>query len=65
MTDKTRQATSASHRAVITRANGDVVDLGVISYWHKNPLRRAAWRMFGQPRANRRIARFNASQPKE
>lgn len=29
--------------AVVTRADGSVEDLGVIAYWHKNPLRRALW----------------------
>lgn len=31
--------------AVITRADGTVEDLGMISYWHKNPLRRLAYRI--------------------
>ena len=34
-----------SIRAVITRADGTVEDLGMISYWHKNPLRRLAYRI--------------------
>lgn len=38
-------ATSARISAVITRANGQVEDLGVISYWHRNPLKRAAFFM--------------------
>ncbi|MDR3473320.1 MAG: hypothetical protein P4M09_16800 [Devosia sp.] len=29
--------------AVITRADGRIEDLGTISYWHRNPLRRWAW----------------------
>lgn len=29
----------------IIRANGAVEDLGVIAYWHRNPLRRLAWRL--------------------
>lgn len=29
--------------AVITRADGTVEDLGVVSYWHRNPLRRYWW----------------------
>lgn len=37
---KTRQATI---EAVVTRADGTVENLGVISYWHRNPLRRMAW----------------------
>jgi hypothetical protein len=30
--------------AVITRADGTVEELGVIDYWHKNPLKRFIWR---------------------
>jgi hypothetical protein len=29
--------------AVITRADGTVEHLGVVSYWHKNPLKRIFW----------------------
>jgi len=32
-------------RAVVTRADGTVEDLGIIAYWHKNPLKRLAWRL--------------------
>ncbi|MHB9861965.1 hypothetical protein [Streptomyces sp. YIM S03343] len=54
----------ASHRAVrtefvITRADGSVIDLGVGVYWHRNPLRRLWWRLWGQPRFNRRAAAAN------
>jgi len=31
--------------AVITRADGSTENLGAISYWHQNPLRRLAWRL--------------------
>ena len=31
--------------ATIIRADGTVEDLGVVNYWHKNPLRRLAWRI--------------------
>lgn len=31
--------------AVVIRANGNVEDLGVVGYWHKNPLRRALWKI--------------------
>ena len=31
--------------AVITRADGTVVNLGTIQYWHKNPLKRILWRI--------------------
>jgi hypothetical protein len=29
--------------ATIIRANGTVEHLGVVSYWHKNPLKRIFW----------------------
>ena len=31
--------------ATITRADGTVEELGVIDYWHKNPLKRILWRI--------------------
>lgn len=31
--------------ATITRANGTVEQLGVIDYWHKNPIKRLFWRI--------------------
>lgn len=31
---------SAEVSAVVTRADGTVQDLGIVSYWHKNPFRR-------------------------
>ena len=31
--------------ATITRADGTVEHLGVIDYWHKNPLKRIIWRI--------------------
>ena len=37
------QAREASISAIVTRADGTVEDLGVVSYWHRNPLRRWAW----------------------
>lgn len=33
----------ASIAAVVIRADGTREDLGVIAYYHKNPLRRWAW----------------------
>lgn len=33
----------ATISAVITRADGTIEDLGVVSYWHRNPLRRLVW----------------------
>lgn len=32
-------------RAVVHRANGDVEDHGIVSYWHKNPLMRWTWKI--------------------
>ena len=31
--------------AVVIRADGTREDLGTVSYWHKNPLRRLVWRV--------------------
>ena len=31
--------------AVVYRANGVVEDLGIIAYYHKNPMRRWLWRV--------------------
>jgi len=39
-------ASSAELRAVVIRADGTVEDLGMIAYWHKNPLKRLAWRVY-------------------
>ena len=36
---------ATSQRIIITRADGTVEDYGVIGYWHRNPLRRLAWRV--------------------
>jgi hypothetical protein len=35
----------ATIEVTILRANGDRENLGVVSYWHKNPLRRLWWRI--------------------
>ena len=37
-----RQTAVEAH---IVRADGTVESLGVIAYWHANPLRRLAWRL--------------------
>jgi hypothetical protein len=42
---KTQGIASAQVIGTITRADGTVEHLGVISYWHKNPLRRLWWRI--------------------
>lgn len=34
--------------AVVIRADGTREDLGVISYYHKNPLKRLYWRLTGR-----------------
>lgn len=33
----------ATIEIVVLRANGDREELGIVSYWHKNPLRRWAF----------------------
>lgn len=35
----------ASIEAVVIRADGRREDLGVVSYWHRNPLKRIAWNL--------------------
>jgi hypothetical protein len=41
-----RAVQQASISAVVLRADGSVKkDLGVVGYWHKNPLRRLAWKI--------------------
>jgi hypothetical protein len=40
------KAREATLEAVITRADGTVERLGVVSYWHRNPLKRWAWRLY-------------------
>ena len=35
----------ATIEATITRADGTVETLGCVSYYHKNPLKRWAWRI--------------------
>ncbi|MEU1800889.1 hypothetical protein [Streptomyces sp. NPDC019937] len=47
------------HHLVITRADGTTLDLGRVDYWHRNPLRRAWWRLWGLPRSRRRIRAAN------
>lgn len=38
-------AREATIEMVVTRADGTVENLGVVSYWHKNPIKRLAWRV--------------------
>jgi hypothetical protein len=39
------RAKEASIEAVVIRVNGDIENLGTICYYHRNPLRRLAWRL--------------------
>jgi hypothetical protein len=39
------KAREATINIVVTRADGSIEDRGVVAYWHKNPLRRLAWRV--------------------
>lgn len=36
---------SVTVEAVVIRADGRVERLGAVAFWHRNPLRRAAWRL--------------------
>lgn len=38
-------ASSATLSIVVTRADGTVEDLGIVSRWHKNPLKQLAWNL--------------------
>lgn len=40
-----RVAKEVTISAVVIRADGRREELGIVSYWHKNPLRRMAWKM--------------------
>jgi hypothetical protein len=39
------RAREASIELVIIRADGSRENVGVVSYWHRNPFKRFAWRV--------------------
>lgn len=39
------QPTSISVEARVIRRDGSVEELGTLAYWHRNPIRRALWRL--------------------
>ena len=39
------QPTSVSVEARVIRRDGTVEELGTLAYWHRNPIRRALWRL--------------------
>jgi predicted transcriptional regulator len=39
------QAKEIELTAIITRADGTVEHLGVIDYWHENPIKRFIWKL--------------------
>lgn len=44
MSDQTgKSVVEASISAVVIRADGTREDLGTVSYYHRNPFKRAAW----------------------
>lgn len=45
--------------AVVTRADGTVIDVGVVAAAYRNPFKQLWWRLVGLPAANRRIRRAN------
>jgi hypothetical protein len=38
-------AAEVSVCARVIRADGTIEDLGAVAYWHRNPIKRAAWRI--------------------
>lgn len=40
-----QKAKESSISIQVIRKNGDVEDHGVVSYWHRNPMKRWAWRL--------------------
>lgn len=59
MDQETKALASIETSYVITRADGTVEDLGVTGYWHRNPIKRWAWKLRHQRAADRRIAAAN------
>lgn len=59
MKANTKVPHSAELRAVITRADGTVEDLGVISATYDNPVKQIWWELVGKHLAERRIAIAN------
>lgn len=59
MQTDSKTASSATISAVITRADGTVVDVGVIAAGYANPLKQLWWNQVGKRLAERRIARAN------
>ncbi len=45
MTHAKGQASEIVVQAVVTRADGSVENLGVVSYWHKSLWKRLSWRL--------------------
>lgn len=41
----TAGVSQVSIEARVIRADGTVEDLGAIAFWHRNPLKRLAWRI--------------------
>lgn len=39
----------ATIEITVLRASGAREELGVVSYWHRNPLKRLAWRLGWRP----------------
>ncbi len=39
------RAREATIEMIVTRADGTVENLGVVSYWHRNPFKRLLWRI--------------------
>lgn len=60
--DVAAEHTEATLHLVVTRADGSSCDLGIVARDSTDPWRRTWWRLWGKPRADRRIAAFNREQ---
>jgi hypothetical protein len=45
ITSATTGASQVTVEARVIRADGTVQELGTVAYWHRNPLKRLAWRV--------------------
>jgi hypothetical protein len=50
---------ACDHRCTTTGCRGRY-DLGIVDFWHPNPLRMLWWKSVLLPRAHRRVNRWNA-----
>ena len=64
MAETAEQPTSMELHVVVTRADGTVHDLGVVSATYRTPWRRTWWHLIGRHTARHRITKANRHQNK-